>query len=307
MDTFYDTNSDRRDDWGDEPGLMDFNTPASSGAKPQRQDAMAWVESVEANPFARDELPNDFQEPAAAASSGGFFADDADEDDDVQPVAEEDSRYPWHVGWWQTYFNVSSKDVLVRALRSMWPFTSTYFASIKTNPDLWGPFWICSTLIFFLAATGELSNYIHAYITGGAEMFQVDAAKLAIGAAVIYGYWLIIPLFLWFVCRCKAVPISLLECYCVYGYSLFIYLPISVVSVFPQGSVEWISWVLIMVAAGWSTIFLVLAFFFPLKEHWRPGLFLLIPVAAFHVGLAFAFKLYFFRFDKAGLPTTVPF
>ena len=35
-----------------------------------------------------------------------------------------------------------------------------FFALIKEKPDLWGPFWIATTLVFLLAVTGNFTSYL---------------------------------------------------------------------------------------------------------------------------------------------------
>ena len=42
---------------------------------------------------------------------------------------------------------------------SLKPFNSDLADEISTNPDLYGPFWIMTTLIFVLACMGNLTAY----------------------------------------------------------------------------------------------------------------------------------------------------
>ena len=40
------------------------------------------------------------------------------------------------------------------------PKKPEFFQLIGKNPDLWGPLWITTTLIFLLFAAGNFSNYL---------------------------------------------------------------------------------------------------------------------------------------------------
>jgi len=43
--------------------------------------------------------------------------------------------------------------------------TENFFKSkIRTKPDLYGPFWICVTLIFSIAISGNIASYLQVYI-----------------------------------------------------------------------------------------------------------------------------------------------
>ena len=43
---------------------------------------------------------------------------------------------------------------------AFFPYKPEFFLIIGKNPDLWGPIWITSTLIFLLFAAGNFSNYL---------------------------------------------------------------------------------------------------------------------------------------------------
>lgn len=51
---------------------------------------------------------------------------------------------------------------------------------------------------------------------------------VTVGAATIYGYTIVIPIILWGVLKYLTVPVSLLDTICIYGYALFVYIPVSV-------------------------------------------------------------------------------
>lgn len=58
------------------------------------------------------------------------------------------------------YFNVTTADVRSRLIHSLIPFNPKFYDISEKSPDLYGPFWIYTTLVFIIAAAGSLSRYI---------------------------------------------------------------------------------------------------------------------------------------------------
>lgn len=61
--------------------------------------------------------------------------------------------------YWGRFFRITNADFLKRMLYSLFFFRPSLALEIKENPDLYGPFWIYSTLILVLASSGNLSAY----------------------------------------------------------------------------------------------------------------------------------------------------
>ncbi len=61
----------------------------------------------------------------------------------------------------QPYFNVENIDVRDRLLHSLIPLNPKFYNQIESNPDLYGPVWISTTLILVIAASGTLNKYLH--------------------------------------------------------------------------------------------------------------------------------------------------
>eukprot|EP01133_Synstelium_polycarpum_P016316 gene16316-19405_t len=128
--------------------------------------------------------------------------------------------------------------------------------------------------------------------------------KIVYSAIAIYGYSLIIPLVLWGVFKWMKLGLRLLDMLCIYGYSLFIYVPISILCVIPQPIVQW---VLVGLACLLSGAFLVTNIFTPLKEDFtKRGLIICAVIACLHAGLALVFKLYFFANISDDTPDPSP-
>lgn len=64
------------------------------------------------------------------------------------------------IEYYQPFFDVDTEDVKDRLKLALIPFKDTFFQISKDSPDLYGPFWILTTLIVMIAANGN----IHALI-----------------------------------------------------------------------------------------------------------------------------------------------
>ena len=57
------------------------------------------------------------------------------------------------------YFKVTFNDIKLRIISSFIPIKNTFIDIAVEHPDLYGPFWIYTTLIYVIAAGGALSYY----------------------------------------------------------------------------------------------------------------------------------------------------
>jgi hypothetical protein len=211
-----------------------------------------------------------------------------------QPAVETKAAHFWQLQYYSTLFNVDSKQVVERILRSMMPFKFSFMDTISSNPDFYGPFWIATTLIFILAASGNLYTYFTTFTAEGLTKWSYNFNLITVGAATFYGYTIVIPLILWGVLKYLQVPVNLLDTICIYGYSLFIYIPISIVCIIPLPLMQWI---LVSFACGLSGWFLLSNMIVPIKNasHLKKGLVIMVVLGGLHVGLALLYKLYFFQ------------
>ncbi len=119
-------------------------------------------------------------------------------------------------------------------MRALVP-TSSYFYSASgvdasgadDKPDLYGPFWITSTLVFLMAATGNFASYLS---TDTGKVWQYDMEKLSVAATVFYSFILPVPILVYFALRQFAQPKPLVLIISLYGYSLISFLPACVSS-----------------------------------------------------------------------------
>ena len=66
------------------------------------------------------------------------------------------------------FFDVSTSDVQERLVWSVTPrpaATADFVRKrIRPNPDLYGPFWVCVTLVFSVAISGNVASYLQVYL-----------------------------------------------------------------------------------------------------------------------------------------------
>ncbi|XP_036611693.1 protein YIPF2 isoform X2 [Trichosurus vulpecula] len=138
----------------------------------------------------------------------------------------------WTFGYHQSFFDVDTHQVLERIKSSLLPVPSQNFVRhcLRHHPDLYGPFWICATLAFTLAVSSNLATLLQNW---GDSSFSYSPQfhKVTVAGITIYCYAWLVPTALWgFLQWRKGVRDSVgcytfLEIVCVYGYSLFIYIP----------------------------------------------------------------------------------
>ncbi|XP_077309426.1 protein YIPF1 isoform X5 [Lithobates pipiens] len=104
----------------------------------------------------------------------------------------------WTFEYYQTFFDVDTYQVLDRIKGSVLPIPGRNFVRlyVRSNPDLYGPIWICATLIFTITISGNLSNFL---LHKGEPQYHYvpEFRKVSIAATAIYAYAWLVPLALW--------------------------------------------------------------------------------------------------------------
>lgn len=202
--------------------------------------------------------------------------------------------------YYQRYFDVDTPQVKERVIWSFLPRPSrdTLTTYIRPSPDLYGPFWICVTLVFCIAIMGNIADYMQS--GGEGQHWRYDFRKVSISATTIFCYALLVPLLLWVLLWWRRrqddqTALGLMEMISLYGYSLSIYIPISILWTIPF---PWIQWTFVIVGAALSGTVLVLSLWPPLSASQRGiAVALLGVILALHFLLAAGLQLYFFRYS----------
>jgi len=144
---------------------------------------------------------------------------------------------------------------LNRLMSSLYPTSGDFFNKIDANPDLYGLVWICTTLVFVLASLGNCATYLVKKRTDSNAPWIFDVNYMNLAASIIYGYAIIVPLGFYFALRYMGSKADLLRFWCLWGYSLFIFVPTSLPLLIP---VEFLRWVIILLAGSASSCFVAL-------------------------------------------------
>eukprot|EP00128_Syssomonas_multiformis_P016947 Colp12_sorted_trinity150504_noHs@8018 len=199
----------------------------------------------------------------------------------------------WSIEYYKRFFNVDTNQVLNRSWRSFYPLKGDFLESLCANPDLYGPFWIVTTLIFAIAITSNLSTAIYST----AEIWYYDFKRVVAGTA-LYAYAVLLPISVWGLLKWLAsVNVSILELVCLYGYSLFFYIPVSILSVL---QLEWLRWLLMTVALC-LTGGTLLVNLYPLvkTQPLNVKAIILGVIIVCHAGLSIALKMYYFEYAES--------
>ncbi|KAM4604984.1 protein YIPF1 isoform 1-T5 [Polymixia lowei] len=228
-------------------------------------------------------------------------------DDKAELLSGQKKSAPfWTFEYYQTFFDVETHQVKSRIVGSVlpWPGKNFIHLYIRRNPDLYGPFWICATLVFAIAISGNISNFLVHF--GRPEYKYVpEFRKVTIAATVIYCYAWLVPLALWGFLLWRnnkimnLVSYSFMEIVCTYGYSLAIYIPAVVLWIIPY---EWLQWCSIVVALCLSGSVLLLTFWPAVRDdHPRVSIAVMSAIMTFNILLAVGCKSYFFSKPQPAL------
>lgn len=108
----------------------------------------------------------------------------------------------------------------------MYPVGDFAADTLNSQPDLYGPFWIATSVVFSVFVCSSLAGSLAAYIAGKPHIY--DFTLLSFGAFVIYIYAFLCPALVWASTKYFGCQPSLLEIINYYGYGLTIWIPVSV-------------------------------------------------------------------------------
>lgn len=227
--------------------------------------------------------------------------DDGDDGDDdgaagSEGGAKKKSKRRWYDFWkpsfYRPYFDVDTRDVLTRCLAGLMPVGKPFFERVEGNPDLYGPFWVTTTILFLLGIASNFAEYIAYWWAGAGAHWTYNFYKISIAAAVFYVFIAVVPVLMWLLQRFVVKgKLTAIQVYCLYGYSLTAFL---VATPFCIAPVEWVRWLVIMLACVVSCASLVVAFSKAFRHDVARGLIVIGVAVLLNVVLSFTYKIYFF-------------
>ncbi|EGR34899.1 Yip1 domain protein [Ichthyophthirius multifiliis] len=163
------------------------------------------------------------------------------------------------------------------------------------NPELYGPLWIYITLIFCLYASGNLSLYLQV----NKQDFQFKFSYLKIAFTLVLMYAILVPSFVATLMKIFGNNgLSFFQTYCIYGYSLFVFIPVSILSVIPYTIVQICLFSYAVLA---SILFLINNFYKEINKlvqqegQTSKKVIVLFTIISLQVVTMVLYKLYFFK------------
>lgn len=195
-------------------------------------------------------------------------------------------KISFNVSFLQSYFDVETDEIIQRLLASLIPFNKNFISLVEKKPDLYGPFWIYTTLVFIVAVAGSLTKYIQ-----GAKVDNYFQEFVPLASSVIYGIGFCLPLIIKVLMYIFGSETSFMLVLCIYAYSFSIYGPIFILCI----PVEKLQWFLLFYAVLSSTVFLLINFWTELSKYVdNRKYFILGVIGIFQISLFFVLKFKFF-------------
>ena len=195
------------------------------------------------------------------------------------------------------YFKVTFNDIKSRIICSFKPIKNDFLELAENKPDLYGPFWIYTTLIYVIAAGGALSYYFTNSINNYFQMF------VPVAGSILYSFGFGFPLVLWLCMKFFKIPMKYVSLICLYGYSLCCLIPVLIICSTGFG---WIQWIFLTYAIVNSTAFVLINLWNKIKTLEDKNKYIFLGIfAGGQLILFLILKLYFFGSFKSS-PTPTP-
>ncbi|EEB97239.1 hypothetical protein MPER_03485 [Moniliophthora perniciosa FA553] len=153
-----------------------------------------------------------------------------------------------------------------------------------------------------------LAASVSSYLSDPGEQYDYNFTLLSIAVSLVYAYGIAVPVLLWVALRYLGVgEWSVVEAMAIWGYSMFVWIPVSILCVIP---VPMIRWALVLAAFASSGYFLVRNVYPILASGEAKAIRLfIIGIAVLHAGIALSFKVLFFSYyvvEKIGADIPLP-
>ncbi|XP_050937879.1 uncharacterized protein LOC103485530 isoform X1 [Cucumis melo] len=208
---------------------------------------------------------------------------------DSQQQPSNDWKGVFSVSSYSQYFNVDTDIVMNRLISSLYPVGGDFSSKIDANPDLYGLVWITTTLVFVLAALGNCATFLMQKRSDQGAAWSFDVSYMNVAAGSVYGYAIVVPMAFYFSLQYLGSNSSLIRFWCLWGYSLFIFILASFLLLIP---VEILRWFIILLSGAASASFVSLN----LRSYIDRNDLSVLIIAAFFLQMALAIfiKVWFF-------------
>lgn len=208
----------------------------------EKQDSIPQNESIEQNPSV-SEKPEPEQKKMESVKSED---ENKEKDKDKKSLID---KLLCIFAFIRPYFKVTFNDIKVRIISSFLPINNSFFNIAVDHPDLYGPFWIYTTLIYVIAAGGALSFYFTNSIN---NYFQ---AFVPVAGSILYSFGFGFPLILWGCMKYCKLEMKYVSLICLYGYSLTCFIPVLIIC---ASGFAWIQWIFLLYGIVNSSAFVLI-------------------------------------------------
>jgi protein YIPF1/2 len=262
--------------------------------------------------------------PPSAGDGGAQVQQPLSNPDGTVPATPSPTSKFWTMEFYQQFFDVNTRQVLLRLSNTLvplnppdflmdrnWHFNESVVAGgeaaeepkleeagvvLSRKPDLYGPFWICTTLWITLAVVSNIMSKIaYTHNNNNSEPWKYDFSIASVAYLTVYLYCFVFGSLVWGIMQWKNLPATITDVVCLYGYSMFIFELVAILCMIPASAAQW---VFVMVGGAWSTAYLLINMWHmwktTLERNWFIGL--VVFVTVFHMGLTMSFKFYFFKY-----------
>ena len=138
----------------------------------------------------------------------------------------------WSIEFYQPYFDIDTITVLQRCYHTLLPLSPSYRSTFSGGLDLYGTFWVPTTLILALFMSSSLAASIASYLSAPGAEYDYDFALLGLATTIVYAYAFGLPIGLWLILRYMGVgEWGVVDALGIWGYGLFVWIPVSVSSI----------------------------------------------------------------------------
>jgi hypothetical protein len=124
------------------------------------------------------------------------------------------------------------------------PMGTPLSEKIEDNPDLYGPFWICTTLVFMLLISESLWNVLKNMLNSEENRNSFNFSQISLAVILVYGSFFGFPLIFLIVNKLLGSSTSVIKCACIYGYSISALVLASTLSILPFTGLRYLFWIL---------------------------------------------------------------
>jgi hypothetical protein len=193
----------------------------------------------------------------------------------------------------QSYFDIETDDIIKRLLASLIPCNKNFINIVEKKPDLYGPFWIYTTLILTIASCGSLTRFFKGTKINDNKNENFFQEFIPIAASIIYIIGFGLPILLTFLMKAFGSSINFVNVICTYGYSFSVFLP---AVIFCVSNVNILQWIVLSYACFSSTSLLVVNYWKELQNFDSTKKYIICGVVlVIQIRLFILIKMCFFR------------